>query len=214
MLRIRTLGASAAALLASAAVAAAADIPPYGQPPAAAPSYYNAAPAYSWSGPYVGLTGGYGWASTSPTTSPNRGWIGGAYAGANFQTDTNLVVGIEGDVTATGKTGTSGGLTVSNPWDATLRGRIGFALDRVLVYGTGGVAVGGLKAVSGAGTDTATQAGWTAGAGVEAALAQNVTGRLEFRHTDLGTVSAAKMPNNGPISYSSNDVMAGIGLKF
>jgi len=212
MSRIRTLGASAAVLLASAGVAAAADIPPYGPPPASAPSYYSPTPAFSWSGPYIGLTGGFGWAGTTPSTAPNNGWIGGAFAGANFQTNTNLVVGVEGDFTATGKTGTSGGLTVSNPWDASLRGRLGFAMGQVMVYGTGGLAVGRVKAVSpGPVTESATRAGWTAGAGVEAALAQNILGRIEFRHTSLGTKA---FPTAGPVTYTSNDVTAGIGVKF
>jgi outer membrane immunogenic protein len=211
MSRIRTLGASAAVLLASAGVAAAADIPPYGAP-SSTPSYYNPAPAFSWSGPYAGLIGGFGWANTSPSTATNSGWIGGAFAGANFQTNTNLVVGVEGDFTATGKSGTSGGLTVSNPWDATLRGRIGFAMDKILVYGTGGLAVGRVKAVTTTpSSESATQLGWTVGAGVDAALAQNVIGRLEFRHTNLGTNT---FPTAGAVSYKSNDVMAGIGFKF
>lgn len=207
MLRIRTLGASAAVLIAGATAAAAADVPPYGPPPAA-PSYYSPAPAFTWSGPYVGLTGGYGWATTVPSTAPNNGWIGGAFAGANFQADSNLVVGIEGDFTATGKTGTGGGATVTNPWDATLRGRIGFAMDRIMIYGTGGVAVGKVTATGGI-TGSATRVGWTAGAGVEAALSQHVTGRLEYRHTNLGTAALSS-----PVIYKSNDVMAGIGYKF
>ncbi len=211
MSRILLLGASAAALLASAGVAAAADIPPYGAPPST-PSYYNPAPAFSWSGPYMGLTGGFGWANTAPSTSPNNGWIGGAFAGTNFQTNTNLVLGVEGDFTATGKTGTSGGLTVSNPWDATFRGRIGFAMDKIMVYGTGGVAVGRVKAVTTSpSTESASKVGWTVGAGVDAALSQKVFGRLEFRHTNLGTTNFNVA---GPVSYKSNDVMAGLGFKF
>jgi outer membrane immunogenic protein len=199
MSRIRTLGASAAVLLASAGVAAAADIPPYGQPQST-PSYYNPAPAFSWSGPYAGLIGGFGWANTNPSTATNSGWIAGGFAGANFQTNTNLVLGVEGD------------FTVSNPWDATLRGRVGFALDKILVYGTGGLAVGRVKAVTTApSNESATQLGWTVGAGVDAALAQNVIGRLEFRHTNLGTNT---FTTPGPITYRSNDVMAGIGFKF
>lgn len=191
MSRIRTLGASFGAsllaLIGGASVASAADLsqPSYNPPPQA----YAPAPAWSWTGPYVGLTGGYGWANTS-------GFIGGAYGGYNLQTNRNLVVGFEGDVTATSKS--------TNPWDATFRGRLGYAWDRFMLYGTAGVAAGGL---SNAGTST-TGVGWVAGVGLEAALTDKVTGRLEYRHTDLGS-----LPSSGP-SSASNDILIGVGFKF
>ncbi|MCR4282679.1 MAG: outer membrane beta-barrel protein [Bauldia sp.] len=209
MLRIRilgaSLGASLVALVTGAGLAAAADIPDYVPPPAAA---YSPAPAYSWTGPYLGLQGGYGWGGG---TVGNSGWIGGAYMGYNFQTSTNWVVGIEGDVSATGKSGTASGQTITNPWDATVRGRVGYAVDRFLIYGTGGVAFGGVTSNDGGAAESATKIGWTAGAGVEALLTQNVTGRLEFRHTNLGTVNFASDPS---VNYTSNDILVGVGVKF
>jgi outer membrane immunogenic protein len=207
MLRIRRLGASAIALVAGAGMAVAADFPTYEAPPSS--PVYNATSAFTWTGPYAGLTGGYGWGGG---TVSHNGWIAGAYAGYNFQTDTNLVVGVEGDITATGKSGSSGGVTVSNPWNGTVRGRIGYAADRFLLYGTGGLALGRVKAVSaGPTTETATRAGWTAGVGVEAALSQNIVARGELRHTSLGSTT---FPSAGTVSTSSNDVMVGIGFKY
>jgi outer membrane immunogenic protein len=99
-------------------------------------------------------------------------------------------------VTATSKS--------TNPWDATFRGRLGYAWDRFMLYGTAGVAAGGL---SNAGTST-TGVGWVAGVGLEAALTDKVTGRLEYRHTDLGS-----LPSSGP-SSASNDILIGVGFKF
>ena len=84
------------------------------------------------------------------------GVLGGLYAGYNWQT-ANWVVGIEGDVSYLGRrssdtqsmfetftavpavTGTMQ-LNATNDWLASVRGRVGWAKDRVLVYGTGGVA--------------------------------------------------------------------------
>ena len=58
MLRMQTLGATLIVLAASAGAAAAADLSqPYTPPPAQA---YTPTPAWSWTGPYVGLTGGLG----------------------------------------------------------------------------------------------------------------------------------------------------------
>ncbi len=206
MLRTRVLGASAAAVLAGSGAAMAADFPVYDAGPPAPGPLYSSAPALSWTGPYVGVTGGYG---RQGGTVAGNGWIGGAYAGANFQTSTNLVVGVEGDVTGTGKTGTSGGSTVSNPWNTTIRGRVGYAVNSLMVYGTTGLAVGRVKA-TGTTSGASTRVGWTAGAGVEAALTEKVTGRLEYRYTTLGTATLT----GGSVSYKSNDVMAGIGFKF
>ena len=189
MLSIRTIGVSALALVGSAGMALAADLPNYQPPPAS--QVYNPAPAYDWTGPYVGLTGGYGWGTSS-------GWIGGAYAGYNFQVNPNWVVGLEGDIVATGKS--------SNSWDSTLRGRLGYAYDRYLFYGTGGVAFGDIK---NAGAST-TRTGWTLGAGIEAALTTNVTGRVEYRHTDLGTATVG----GASIHQTSNDLLLGVGFKF
>ena len=195
MLRIRTLGAGLAASLlmaAGAGSAFAADLsqPTYNAPP---PAYAPADAAWSWTGGYVGLLGGYGW---SAGTVSSNGWIGGGYAGYNLQTNQHLVVGVEGDITATSKSG--------NPWDGSFRGRVGYAWDRNLVYGTAGVAVGSLTGSS----PSATKTGWTAGLGLEHAFASNVTGRVEFRHTDLGAY-----PSGGS-SYTSNDLLVGVGLKF
>jgi outer membrane immunogenic protein len=206
MLRIRTLGASALTLALGSFAATAADVPVYEAPPPAVT--YAPTPAFSWSGPYLGLTGGYGWGSG--TGSP-KGWLGGGYAGYNFQTNSNLVLGVEGDFTFTGKSGASGGSTISNPWNATVRGRVGYAWDRFLVYGTGGVAFGQVKAVTAGTTESTNKAGWTAGVGVEAALTENVVGRLEYRHTNLGTTTFGVA---GPVSSSSNDIMVGVGFKF
>lgn len=192
MLSKRLIGASLAALLAGSGAAMAADLSyPSSPPPAAA---YTPAPAWSWTGAYAGLTGGYGWAR-GPAS--NSGLLGGIYGGFNYETPSHWVLGAEGDFTFTGKSG--GG--VSNPWDTTFRGRVGYAFDRFMIYGTGGLAVGQVNA----GTNT-TKVGWTAGAGLESALTDTVTGRVEYRHTDLGTVAGS--------TYTSNDLMVGIGVKF
>jgi outer membrane immunogenic protein len=193
------VGASALAIAAGVGAANAADLSaPYTPPPAQA---YTPAPAWSWTGPYAGLEGGYGWAT------PGSGFEGGAYLGYNVQTNQHLVLGIEGDVMAAGKNGTNSfSNDVHNDWDATLRGRVGYAWDKFMIYGTGGVAAGGLK--SNSASESATKTGWTAGVGLEAAVTNNVTARVEYRHTDLGTFPS------GEGNYSSNDLLVGVGFKF
>ncbi len=196
MSSIRTIGASAAALLAGTGMALAADLPNYQAPPPA--QTYNPAPAYDWTGPYIGLMGGYGWGTAD-------GWEGGPYAGYNFQINPNWVVGLEGDFLFASRNGSA----ASNSWDSTIRGRVGYAYDRYLFYGTGGVAFGDVKSKTN-GQDVS-KTGWTLGAGIEAAITSNVTGRLEYRHTDLGTTAFTAAPS---VSYTSNDLMIGAGVKF
>lgn len=198
MSRIRTLAAGAAASLLTAVGAGSAFAADLSQPSYNPPAQYAPAPAaWSWSGAYGGLVGGYGWGSGIVS---NNGWIGGGYLGYNVQTNQHLVVGVEGDLTATSKSG--GGGDLKNPWDGTFRGRVGYAWGRNLAYGTAGVAVGGLDGVDGATTKT----GWVAGLGVETAFTSNITGRAEYRHTDLGDYAGS--------NYSSNDLLVGVGLKF
>jgi outer membrane immunogenic protein len=204
MLRIRILGASAAALLAGAGLAVAGDINTY--EPAPSPAPYSPASAYNWTGPYIGLMGGYGWGGG---TVSHNGWLGGAYGGYNFQVSPNWVVGVEGDLSFTGKSGSKGDLSVKNPWNSTVRGRVGLSVDRYLIYGTGGVAFGGVEARNPV-KKASTQTGWTAGIGLEAAVTEVITSRIEYRHTDLGTQKLTA----GKVRYKSDDLMFGVGMKF
>ena len=68
-----------------------------------------------------------------------------------------------------------------------MRGRAGYAFDRVLFYGTGGAAFGNVQGGPVGGPfDSGTQIGWTAGAGVEFAFTPNITANVEYLYVDLG----------------------------
>ncbi len=157
----------------------------------------------------------------------------GGTVGANFQTDA-FVFGVEGDWDYSGiNTGTgtticsvTGACQVGNNWLATVRGRAGWAVDRVLFYGTAGGAFANVQAQVGSVTTTKTQAGWTAGAGIEWAFADNWTARVEYLYVGLGTYSGTcsspgclAQTGNGfgiPFSVSLNEnlVRAGVDFKF
>ena len=84
-------------------------------------------------------------------------------------------------------------------WFGTIRGRLGFAVDNLLIYGTGGAAYGHVNANSkvsanfndGELTDTwkasldETNWGWTVGAGMEYGI-DNWSLGLEYLYVDLG----------------------------
>ncbi len=211
MSRIRTFGASLIALAAGVGSAAAGDLPDVASP--APEASYTSTPGFSWNGPEIGLIAGYGWGTPKVGTKFDAdGWGGGVYAGYNFQVAPNFVLGIEGDLTLNDMKGSSGPFTVSNQWNATLRARAGYSVDRFLLYGTGGLAVGGLKVSNPAASDDRTVSGWTLGGGVEAAVTSSVTARLEYRYTDLGSHAFATSPAN--VGFTSGQIMAGVGLKF
>jgi outer membrane immunogenic protein len=139
-----------------------------------------------------------------------NGGLGGVQAGYNWQTD-RFVWGLEGDIQGTGQRGRVIGLsetTVSTAdyslqWFSTVRGRVGVTFDRVVFYGTGGLAIGGIKtdvtdAFIGllppafpvaAGSSTAVRTGWAAGAGVEGAIGNGWSIKAEYLHLDFGSIT-------------------------
>src|SRR5215207_4921552 len=120
----------------------AADIDSYssngGQLSAGGPAYEAVDPiatAWTWTGPYVGATAGYAWGKAGD--SDITGGIGGATAGINVQAGP-VLVGAEADFSLAGLEGRSRLRRHEVDWFSTVRGRVGYAFDRFLVYGTGG----------------------------------------------------------------------------
>ena len=239
---MKRLYITAMMVIGAAGQALAADLPV--RAPEPAPYVQVAAPVYDWGGIYLGINGGWGFGSAqwnvpatvafpplSSTINDNGGVVGGTL-GANVQYDV-WVFGAEFDfdysAINTGTTSTvcnfSGNCQTGNNWLSTVRGRFGYAMDRVLFYGTGGAAFAGIRTtLNGIGRNT-TEAGWTVGAGVEVALADNWTAKVEYLYTDLGTVNpncgtATCLANNGgapvPINISLTEslVRAGVNFKF
>jgi outer membrane immunogenic protein len=205
------VGILATALVASViGGACAADLGAYKAPPAPPPA------AYSWSGLYLGANIGYSSgaakydASLAGVGAISRsekmdGVIGGLQSGYNYQFGA-WVLGFESDIQLSGQKGGStfpGVIPLTTittdeklTWFGTSRTRLGvLATPNVLLYGTGGVAYGQIKdnatvATPGVGAFTASftdvKAGWTAGAGVEAAFGGGWSGKLEYLYLDLG----------------------------
>ena len=90
---------------------------------------------------------------------------------------------------------TTASATFTNRWVTTATGKLGYAWDRLLVYGKGGGAWIGANnpslTVNGAGTaltsSTTNNFGWTAGVGVEWAFAGNWSARAEYDYIGLQT---------------------------
>src|SRR5208282_2368429 len=84
----------------------------------------------------------------------------------------------------------------------TVRGRIGYAFDKALVYGTGGFAWGNVTNSVPGFSVSETQTGWVVGGGVEYKLAPNWSGKIEYQYMDLDASSAT---GAGPLGFAANN---------
>lgn len=214
---------ASAALFALAAPASAADLAarPYTKAPVAVASVYN------WTGFYLGIVGGGAWEDAN---SPRMqgGFVGGT-AGYNWQTG-NVVFGVEADGAWADVNASAAGavvvpglgvipLSVTSKTDAlgTVRGRIGWAVNNVLLYGTGGYAWIDNKITATAGglsvSDSKFHSGWTVGAGVEAFIAPQWTIKGEYLYRSLGGESyfAGTVPT-GTLNFHT--VQLGVNYHF
>lgn len=194
----------------------------------------------------AGGIGGAGCAIAPGLNTDSDGFVGGGQLGYNLQIG-SFVAGFETDIQYTdigrnrsfngaiGFVGTPvtvpGVFSVSDRLDylGTVRGRIGFAMDRVLVYGTGGFAYGGVRlnqslSFPGAGTAfvsgrSDTETGYAAGGGLEYAFTDNLTVKGEALYYDLGqrTLRAGSVPATGFVQstrFETEGVIARAGLNY
>jgi len=181
---------ASACLFALAAPASAADLAarPYTKAPVAVASVYN------WTGFYLGAVGGGAWENTSADPKMQGGFVGGT-AGYNWQSGA-VVFGLEADAAwadvSASATDAALGVTVASKTGAlgTVRGRIGWAVNNVLFYGTGGYAwIDNKISVTALGatvSESKFHSGWTVGAGVEAFIAPQWSIKGEYLYRSLG----------------------------
>lgn len=196
---------------------------------------------YDWSGVYLGAQAGYGWGSDrfAPVTAFGRvplgpraqtspsGAFGGGHVGFNHQSG-QLVFGIEADIESmNARTRYEDAALVMRQrqdWQGSVRGRLGYALDRYMVYVSAGAAftrfehafsspLTGLSE-----TAKVSRTGWTVGAGLNHAVTENVILGLDYRYTDYGRFDQA---GRGPFfgiaaehEPSSHAMRASIAYKF
>jgi outer membrane immunogenic protein len=118
----------------------------------------------------------------------------------------SFVYGIEADGGWAGIEDDIDDVTVD--WTSTVRGRIGYAFDSVLVYATGGAAIGGVDSdIIG---DGDTRLGFAVGGGVEAALTDNISAKVEYQYIDLGDDDI----DGSPVEFDAHTVKAGLNFHF
>lgn len=204
-----------------------------------------------WTGLHAGFQAGSGWGDTDFTGSDTAvpanfrtftaetrpsGLLAGGHAGALFQWR-SIVFGVEADAEYNGMRGSGaapflagdgtsiGQIVVDAEYDfsASVRGRLGYAFDRVLIYGTGGYAYADIRFTS-TGTDNAgnTQSstfekgfgGWTAGGGVDVFVTPGISAGVEYRYTSLAEGSVGLQGAAASLDSDYHAVRARIGFHF
>jgi opacity protein-like surface antigen len=201
-------------------------------------------PAYNWSGFYAGVAGSYTWSHSQstydyaplqtgyPQAAMDASAAGlGVLLGVNHQTASGLVFGIEGGVTYVNLNATipddygndvhsgTGPHTISSntDWVADIRGRLGFASGNMLLYATAGISGSHTtaSATDGPLSETATLSSVLIGGGVEKALSQKVSVKVEYIHSILREYTwYAGQLYSATSTGTADSVRAGINLHF
>lgn len=203
------LAMTVASMAVISGTAIAADLP--GGP---TPYYSTPAPAglYNWAGFYAGGNIGYTWSKVTNTNVEPAGFGLGLQGGYNWQRG-SLVFGVETDINySSAEDDTFAAYKFSNPWFGTVRGRIGYAMNNILIYATGGLAYGDLMAEAGGLEESKTQVGWTAGLGMEVGFAPAWSAKVEYLYMDLG--SSAYSITGGDNGLEASMLRLGINYHF
>ncbi len=218
----------------------AADLPSRRVSPSPSP-----APVTSWAGFYAGAQAGYEVAQISYSVStingtssllprPN-GIVGGLHVGYNFEVPsfytsefaTKTVFGLEGELNGSDyRARAFSPIALANvrsdaELQGSVRGRLGISFDQLLLYVTGGVAIG--QFVDGVTTvvppitqyvSKQTKVGYTVGAGGEYAFTDHVSARIEYRFTDYGRVSDGVGTNALTHREEPNLIIGGFSYRF
>lgn len=205
--------------------------------PAFAQDARKSSSGLEWGGAYVGVHAGYAFGNFhfqdrfGPADDKENwsGVVGGGTLGYAFQTG-RVVFGAEVDFSASGlkgsfpsRPGWGCGTAICKAeafWFASARARLGYSFDRVLPYITGGAVVGRFKGIHidscGNYCGSATQTGYTLGAGVEYALTRNWSVKTEYLFNDFGDFILNPRPGTrfGFASSRFHVVRAGANYRF
>jgi outer membrane immunogenic protein len=194
---------------------------------------------YNWSGFYVGAEAGYGrstadFSGTSAVPEGDHhedGFVGGIYVGHDWQ-EGRWVFGALADLDYVDVDeielegifdNKEENYAYDIDWLATVRVRAGFLpTERLLVYGTGGLAVAHMK-TSGfqegflsdtSASDSSVEVGGVIGLGAEFAVARNWSVKAEYLHHDFNRANIFSTEGGPSFDPSLDTVKVGISFRF
>jgi outer membrane immunogenic protein len=190
---------------------------------------------YNWKGFYAGAQGMYAHGYTNwdyifyntQADHTTNGWLGGLFAGYNYQFPINIVLGVETDINY-GKV--SGSTSAPNPvwlatseinWVGATRIRLGYAVWRFLPYIAAGVSYGRAniserQLVSGLEYSSSdTYVGITHSSGLEFAITNNLMARAEYSYYGFGKKRVQLYPSDdSDININLRGIKFGLSWKF
>ncbi|MDF2996258.1 MAG: porin [Xanthobacteraceae bacterium] len=180
----------------------------------------------------------------------SSGFFGGGQIGYNYQFENGWVIGAEADIQWSGIEGElsgnadffeddvflgGGSFNAGSEveWFGTIRARLGYAWDKVFLYGTGGAAYGKTKShysisleddggvfFEDSASTSDTNWGWTVGAGLEYAITNNLTFKTEYLYVDLGKTNLVNIDGGEDFGFDLDvetkfhTIKAGLNYKF
>lgn len=208
------------------------------------PAVSSASNAPAWTGFYLGIHGGYDWLETDSSglyayDHDSEDFSGGIQAGYDHRLDNNIVIGALLELGLSNASGSRntvdviGGLPVVTQARTelesygALRLRLGYAMDSILPYVTGGIAWSRHEVTYAqdffglGGTDireTKGHLGWTAGAGIEYAMTQSFSLKAEYLYADYGSETYRGdflgLPLTESIDLTSHSTRLGLNYRF
>ena len=188
---------------------------------AAVPAMAQDVPA-NFNGPFIGVQGGWQQdrqtfnAGNTSASNNKSGFAYGAQIGYDFRLGESVVLGAEVDITGTSGSTRFTDFDLKAGRSIAATARLGFLTDpQGLVYARGGYRNARFSIDNVTGDDfSQTRDGYTVGAGYERYLAPNVSARVEYAYTGLGSDDLPSTNVARSIDYNRHNVMAGVNFRF
>lgn len=186
---------------------------------------------YDWSGLYAGGHGGWSWMDSGHRDAflddthdlDGNALVGGALGGVNIQSG-SVVYGLEADITFGNLRNPTGAIAqgVRASFDVepvgTIRARLGYAIDRTLLYITAGLGIADadltVKDGANGGNDTRRHLGIVGGAGIEYAVTDAILLRTEYLYGNYGDKTYDLGADEMTTDFETSTVRAGVSFKL
>lgn len=179
--------------------------------PAQAQTRGNASGEANFQGIYVGAHAGAGFGRAGGARS--NGFVGGVQGGANFQSG-RAVVGVEADVSLSNQSATNFANRYRQGAQGSIRGRAGYVIEKLLVYGTVGASMRASEWQTPVSKSSKTMTGWVYGAGAEMPITDKVNIRGEYLRYDYGRETYATGVGSATVKPTTSVVRGGLNYRF